>query len=388
MTRARSELVERLRSRRGELEAAIIARVSAISEPVRGAPEYMDGLRTAVAAAIEHGLTALECSEDRPPPVPTALIAQARLAARLEVPLDSVLRRYFAGYTLLLDFVVAEARESSLLGGTSLQDLLRGQSLIHERVIETVSEEYAREPKPRAESSSQRRAAVVKRLLEGEPLDTSSLEYEFEGLHHCGFVVRGTSSEDAVRGMVLACEGRRLVVAGEPGTIWGWIGAREPVDPAALVAAVGEHGDPRLTVTIGEPEVGMAGWRLTHRQARAAMPVALRRRDAVVRYVDVALLCSLIGDELLADSLRSIYLKPLAEERDGGAAARRTLRAYFEAGRNVSSAAAALGANRQTVSKRLRAIDEKLSGALFQRSADLEAALRLDQLTAMGSGDS
>jgi hypothetical protein len=37
------------------------------------------------------------------------LLVQARLAARSDVSLDIVLRRYFAGYSLLGDFLVGEA---------------------------------------------------------------------------------------------------------------------------------------------------------------------------------------------------------------------------------------------------------------------------------------
>jgi DNA-binding PucR family transcriptional regulator len=75
-----------------------------------------------------------------------------------------------------------------------------------------------------------------------------------------------------------------------------------------------------------------------------------------------------------------IYLAPLAAERDGGAVARRTLRAYFAAERNISSTAAALGVDRRTVRNRLRAIEELLGRPLGEAAPDLEVALRLEQL--------
>ena len=59
----------------------------------------------------------------REAPVPVALLAQARLAARVGVSLDAVLRRYFAGYTLLGDFLIEEARALGL-PPEQLSDLL------------------------------------------------------------------------------------------------------------------------------------------------------------------------------------------------------------------------------------------------------------------------
>ena len=97
----------RLRERLPEIQAAIATRVYAISDPHDVAdPAYLQGLDAAVAAAIEHRLAVLEVGERRAPIVPPALLAQARLDARDGVPLDTVLRRYFAGNALFGDFLV------------------------------------------------------------------------------------------------------------------------------------------------------------------------------------------------------------------------------------------------------------------------------------------
>ncbi|HWO47309.1 MAG TPA: helix-turn-helix domain-containing protein, partial [Solirubrobacterales bacterium] len=93
---------------------------------------------------------------------------------------------------------------------------------------------------------------------------------------------------------------------------------------------------------------------------------------------DVAVLASIARDELLATSLRRLYLEPLERMRDGGKVARQTLRAYFDAERNISSTAAALGVDRRTVRNRLRAIEDSLGRPLTGSLADLEIALRLD----------
>ena len=96
-----------------------------------------------------------------------------------------------------------------------------------------------------------------------------------------------------------------------------------------------------------------------------------------MRYAEVALLASMLRDDLLVSSLEEIYLAPLARERDGGVVARATLRAYFATERNVSSAAAVLGVSRQAVGRRLKAIEQRLGRPLNECAVEIEAALRL-----------
>ncbi len=131
------------------------------------------------------------------------------------------------------------------------------------------------------------------------------------------------------------------------------------------------------SVTLGEPGQGLAGWRLSHRQAKAALPIAERRGEAVVRYADVALLASILGDDLAATSLRQLYLEPLERGRDRGKAARETLRAYFASERNISSTAAVLGVDRRTVTNRLRAVEGLFGRPLNEFATEIETALQL-----------
>lgn len=133
-------------------------------------------------------------------------------------------------------------------------------------------------------------------------------------------------------------------------------------------------------LALGEPGAGLAAWRLSHRQAKTALLVALRCPRSFVRYGDVALLSAVLTDDLLASSLRQLYLAPLEAGRDGGTVARETLRAYFAAGCNASSAAKALGVQRHTVTHRLRASEEKIGRPLDSCSSELEVALRLATL--------
>src|SRR5262245_25417154 len=108
-------LVERLRARRKEIEEAILVRVNYLCGDAELAePGYAEGLRAAVTVALEHGIEALEAERGAPPPVPEALLSQARLAAGNGIDLDKVLRRYFVGYALLGAYVVEESERDCI----------------------------------------------------------------------------------------------------------------------------------------------------------------------------------------------------------------------------------------------------------------------------------
>jgi hypothetical protein len=376
-----AELSERLRSRQGEIEGAVLTRVQALSSPLEGGdPEYAEGLRSAVSSAIAYGLVAIERGEERSPPPPPLLLAQARMAARNGVSLDTVLRRYCAGHTLLDDYLIEEAERSGL-EGAALKSLLRAQAALLDRLLATVSEEHGRELKERSASSEQRRAKRIEKLLAGQPLDTAEIPYDFEGCH-LGAIASGKGAEGAIRELATRLDRRLLLIPrGEgEGTIWAWLGSRNRADPIELELIEDFDLPPGVSLAIGEPAESLPGWRLTHRQAKAALPISQRGPKPLVRYSEVALLASVLQDDLLATSLRQLYLEPLERERDGGETARETLRAYFAAERNASSAAAILGVSRQAVGKRLQAIEERLGRSLDGCRMELEATLRLDEL--------
>jgi hypothetical protein len=378
MTEVRAALGARLRERLAELEAAVGARVYAISDPREVAdPAYLEGLNTALAAAVGYRLEVLEAGERRAPDVPAVLLAQARLDARDGVPLDTVLRRYYAGSTLFGDFVVEEA-ERAEVPSSMLRRLLAEQATLGDRLLAAVSEEHAREAKNRPGSAAERRRECVKALLAGELVDTSELDYDLDG-HHLAVLAKGEGVEELLRGLATTLDRRLLVVRREEEPKWAcWLGGRRPVAAEEAVRALAGAAADGGFVAVGEPGEGLAGWRFSHFQAKAALPIAERMGRPVVRYAEVALLAAVARDDLAATSLRRLYLAPLERARDGGKIGRETLRAYFAADRNISSTAAALGVDRATVRNRLRAVEELLGRPLQGSMPDLEIALRLD----------
>ncbi|HEX6780862.1 MAG TPA: helix-turn-helix domain-containing protein [Solirubrobacterales bacterium] len=372
-------VAERMRGRLPEIQDAVATRVYAIADPHEVAdPAYVEGLKAALVAAVEYRLAVLELGERRAPAVPEVLLAQARLDARDGVPLDTVLRRYFAGNSYFGDFMVEEAERAEVPSAT-LRSLLREQATLGDRLLAEVSAEHAREVAQRPSgSTSERRRALVKRLLAGELVDSSELGYDLDG-HHLALMAKGEGAEEAMRGLAGRLDRRLLIVQREEEAKWAcWLGGRRKLGADEALRALRELDPQGVFVTLGEPAEGLSGWRFSHLQAKAALAIAERRREPVLRYADVAVLTSILRDNLVAASLRRIYLEPLGQSRDGGKVARETLRAWFAAERNISSTAAALGVDRRTVRNRLRSVEGLLGRPLRGSLADLEIALRLE----------
>ncbi len=374
---AGSALASRLRERQPELEAAIANRAHAIADPGKVAdPTYPERLGEALSAALEYVLTVIEAGERRAPGLPPAVLAEARVAARAGVPLETVLHRYFAANALLGDFLVEEA-ERVEAPSAALRVLMRRQATCFERIVEGVTDEHGREAKAWPSSAAERRRECVKSLLAGELVDHSELGYDLDA-HHLAVMAKGEGAPEAMRVLAEQLDRRLLAVCREEEPVWAcWLGGRTPLDSLRALRELDGMPLDRVFVTVGEPGEGIAGWRLSHRQAKAALPIAERGGQATLRYADVILSASILRDDLVSASLRQLYLEPLEGMRDGGRAARETLRAYFAAERNVSSTAATLGVDRRTVTNRIRAIEDLFGRPLADFATDLEIALRL-----------
>jgi hypothetical protein len=374
---AQEELVTRLRARLQEIEEAILAGVRNVSEPGdEDDVEYQAGLPPTIAAAVGYGLSGIERGSGWAGPIPLEMVEQARRAARCDVALDAVLRRYAAGDRVLGEFVMEEAED---LPREARRDLLRVQSIHLDRVMSEIATEYMREVKRYRRSPAQQTAQRVRQLLEGHSVDLEDIDYGFDATH-TGLIGIGTRAEQGMRALTAKLACRALVVRRDDTTVWGWFGAQKPIASSTLERLLLESPLEEAAFAIGEPRGGLAGWRQTHSEAQAAHRVLLRAPETgTVRSADALLLAAVMRDDGLERALVETYLRPLDGARDAGEALRETLRAYFASGRNAAATAAALDVDRHTVQRRLRKAEDLL-GRPLETCPELEIALRFEQL--------
>jgi hypothetical protein len=275
------------------------------------------------------------------------------------------------------------ARRDELAG---VAQALRAHAAVLDRLLSATTLEDGNELAYRDEracggrSPEQRRFERVRRLLAGGgALEDPGLGYALSG-EHVGVIARGPAAPGVLCEVAGGLDCRLLCVEGDEDTVWAWFGGQRRLEMAALELGLTGMQPGGVVFAVGEPALGLAGWRLTHQQARAAFVVAERRPRGFTRYADVALLAVALKDEGLARALVEVYVEPLEDSRGGGPVLRETLRAYLAAERSTSSAAAALGVDRKTVASRLRTIEKRLGRSLHPCPAELEIALLIDEL--------
>jgi len=341
--------------------------------------EYLRGLREAISRGVDYGIALLEEGVERGPKVPIALIVQARLAARQGIPLDVVIRRYFAAKTLLGDFIFEEAAAISSADPMLLRNVLAIHESAFDQLLSFASEEYKRERQSRNGSSESQLAYRVRRLLAGELVDPSLLDYDLDH-HHLGIVAGGAEARQVIKQLATETDSRSLIISVNQEEVWAWLGRRRAFDPQTVSRLAASVSLSSGSIGLGEPTRLSNGWRLTHRQARAAFSVAKMSSTGLVRYADVAMVVTAAKDPVMTASLQELYLAPLHMGRDSGEGLRDTLRAYFSADRNSRAAAAALGVSRQTVANKLRQVEERVGQPLSACADLLDAALRMENL--------
>ncbi len=251
-----------------------------------------------------------------------------------------------------------------------------------ERMTVSIADEYERELEGSERSPERRRAELVQGLLAGTLVDVNELGYEFDAWHLC-VIATGTGAEKAVRGLAAAL-GRELLPVVRDGEVCVWLGGQRKLMIADVERVLSARGLADVSMAISDAARGIEGWRLTHREAEAAQLVAQHRpQHMVTLYPNVALEAATLRDETLAHSLLETYLSPLDDGHGGGGAGRRRmLRAFFDAEHNASSAAAVLNVDRGTVHRRLADIERRLGCRLHERQAEIEVALRIEDLRA------
>lgn len=248
---------------------------------------------------------------------------------------------------------------------------------------------YREEQERWEQSEATSRLALVEELLRGHdhPLDlaTRRLRYDFVRTH-LALIVWTTartldadeqSLHEAASALIreVGCD-QKLVLSAELGVVWAWVTPKgSPEQFAARAADVTLPPDMRAVA--GSPGSGLDGFRASHDDALAAfsLRVATTGRREFTLYRDVDLLSLLLVDRHRALRFARQELAALAVMDPAINDLRRTLAAYLDEGGSPNAAALRLRVSRNTVTYRIRRVEELLGRPVGHRRQQLQAAL-------------
>jgi hypothetical protein len=328
----------------------------------------------ALNETIECMVVSIKNGEDQPMPIPSAIGACAREAAWHDLPLELLMRSVIRVHTVLDEVLYEETVD--LPAEVQRHALMLERALI-DRLSGVLVREYREEQRRAGTSTEQRNRTLVERVLSGIWVGAKVLDYPLGGWH-VGLVATGIGAAAIVRSFGRETGETVLMVLGEEGCVWAWIGSQREFARDRLVEVIAKINPADVRLSLGEPAHGIAGYCSTHAQARAASVVASQGPPGVTFFASVALEAMALQAPEAAQSLHSAYLKPLTGPAESKL--RETLVAYFATQRNISSAATLLGVSRRTIENRLRSIEARLGRPIHGCGAELEVALRLDRL--------
>ncbi|WP_320670445.1 PucR family transcriptional regulator [Patulibacter defluvii] len=346
-------------------------------------------LISAIARAVLRG------TEPEALVVPEQTLEHARMYVRRGVELPVLLRTYRVGHGVMwrlwTDAVDDQADDPDTrlaLRDRAAEKLFGFMDAVTGRVVE----EYHAERERWSRSAAARRAATVRDLLDGQPVDPAAagrtLGRELAG-RHVGAVLWTATGEDAAGAparleraaaevAVALGDPRPLLVPVGHRVLWMWAtpgpaADHEPAGPAATAL----RGD-RVSVALGEPASGVDGFRHSHEEAVAARRVAVvagRRPGATTRWQRSGLLGLLAVDAELAARFARRELGELDADDDATARLRATLATFLREGAHVARTAERLGVHPNTVGNRLRQCETALGRTIDHRRMELQAAL-------------
>src|SRR2546423_648967 len=285
-----------LEARIDELVEAMVERL--LSEPDLkryDEPHFRDLTRNIPRENLLHEIHLLGGRRELPDACPPEAALAARQAVQLDAPVTVVLQCYRAGHAVLWEAWLDLVEQSGAVQKLRRRLLEAASEFMFayvERCTGFVVEEYSRTREVAIRGRDYQRLQLVRRVLEGEDTDVDELGYPLS-LQHVGVVASGPGGEAALRAAAAELGRRSLVLAGDDGTVWGWIGRpsderRSPADRLTAHLARIELPDDSTLANRGRAR-GPEGVRRTHPEAQAARIVSLRSTLAVAPYGDVSL---------------------------------------------------------------------------------------------------
>jgi len=323
-------------------------------------PEIAAAAEASSRGSLRAVLSALQ-ARGAPHQVPPEPLREARLCARLGIPVDDLLQTYRVAHEQILGIAI-EVFERAPATAEDRAEALRAVARSLYGYLDLVSTEIPKAYAAAGAARGDRLLADVRRVLAGDRDELEAAAYDLRAAH-VGVVAWGPAAAEALSGAV--AEDGVVVEVGEE-VAWAWTrrATTLPTPP------------PGVRFALGNAARGAHGFRRTHAEALRAQAVAVRTRAQVARYADVAVEWLAVTDPAAARGFVEAELGELAAGGAREARMRETLAAYLGAGQSRAAAAAALGVADRTVAYRIRTAEERLGRPVYARATELAIALR------------
>jgi DNA-binding PucR family transcriptional regulator len=341
-------------------------------------PRFMDMARESIVANLAAVADGLMSGRDQPAQLPPGAVEEALTAAQQRMPWTLIDRTYRIGHAVLWEQLLGEV-ESWQLDSSERVDLLRVTShfIFHyvDHVAGGLAEVHQAERDRQIRGRERRRIAWVREVLADVAGADAAAEYDL-GRQHLAAITWGAEPERAITDLGQRLGATVLIVPGQGGTVWGWLGSTAIA--AAWPSLSRRSPLPANTfLALGAPASGADGFRLSHRQALEAARVLRLTGAPLGTYDDLSLEALVLRDERAARDFMQRELGPLLEDGKRTRILLETLRAYTESNWNAASTGARLAVHERTVGYRLATIEERLGHPLAARREEIGIALRL-----------
>lgn len=329
---------------------------------------------------------------------PTAALEHARRMAQREISVNALLRGYRLGHQHGLDLIIAGLRSADLPSEQKLA-LFEHITRVSFRYIDWMSEQvlatYQIERAQWDENRRSLRAQAIRDILDGRDIDVNetskSMRYSLDATH-VALLVWLNRDARADSDQLIAMERfaqQAAAAAGADQLVYhsidrlvacAWMTAPDPSDCVSKLRAF-VHDQPDCPgIAVGEPLVGLQGFRRTYRQAERARAVAMAAQGTARRFVaaqdpGLALASMLVADVPTLKCWIHDVLGPLASSTPSDQRLRDTLSVFLRAGSSFKAAAAELQIHGNTVKYRVNRAVERCGRTMAGDRLDVEFAL-------------
>jgi DNA-binding PucR family transcriptional regulator len=331
---------------------------------------------------------------------PPAAEEYARRLAQRGISSTALVRAYRLGQQLILAWSFEEiARQEK--DPEVAYDTARRLTDLTFHYIDSISEqvvgEYEAEREKWLANRNTVRAAVLKELVAGDPVEVataeSALSYRLRQ-RHLGVLLWSSDSATSTGtlrqlerlllqlGKAVGSTGQPLFYPTDRSTAWGWIPLGRGHDELSVAALeeVLDRSETGLHAAIGTPGAGAPGFRISHLEATHAQQVALAAQSNALRLTaftnpEVRTAAMLAAD---LDGTRRLVTKALgalAVDTDGALRLRDTLSVFLSEKGSYTATADRIHLHKNTVKYRIDKAVEERGRPLDDERLELELAL-------------